>query len=87
MGVGASSKPRGRDDGTSFQELQDCRSPLRSSYSFTRYPYSGNPAELENVSDLDAIALKMAIALLGKGGMALVHLEQYLADVANMVGL
>ena len=57
-----------------------------SSYSFTRYPYSGNPAELENVSDLDAIALKMAIALLGKGGMALVHLEQYLADVANMVG-
>ena len=38
------------------------------------------------MSDLDAIALKMAIALLGKGGMALVHLEQYLADVANMVG-
>ena len=38
------------------------------------------------MSDLDAIALKMAIALLGKGGMALVHLEQYLADVANMIG-
>ena len=28
------------------------------SYSFTKYPYSGDPAELENLSDLDAIAIK-----------------------------
>ena len=56
------------------------------SYSFTKYPFSGDPIELENLSDFDSIAIKLAIARFRKGGMAFVHLEQYLADVSNMVG-
>ena len=32
------------------------------SYCFAKYPYSGDPIELENLSQLDSMALKMAIA-------------------------
>ena len=32
------------------------------SYSFANYPYSGDPMELENLSDLACIAINMAIA-------------------------
>ena len=53
------------------------------SYSFAKFPYSGDPIELENLSDFDSIDLKMAIAYLGKD---FVHLEYYLADIRNMVG-
>ena len=45
------------------------------SYCFTKFPYSGDPNELENLSEFDSIALKLAIARLGKGGMGLVYLE------------
>ena len=30
-------------------------------FSFADYPYSGDPTVLENLSDVDSIALKMAI--------------------------
>ena len=41
---------------------------------------------LENLSDVDSMALKMAVDEFKMGGVPLVYLEQYLVDVSNFVG-
>jgi len=55
-------------------------------FAFADYPYSGDPMVLENLSDVDSMALKMAVDEFKMGGVPLVYLEQYLVDVSNFVG-
>ena len=56
------------------------------SYGFADFPYSGDASELENLSDMDSMAVKMTVDNLDIGGTTFVYLEQYLADVSNFVG-
>ena len=55
-------------------------------YGFADYPYSGDPMEIENLSDLNSMAVKMAVDEYGSGGVAFIYLEQYLVDVGNYIG-
>ena len=42
--------------------------------------------EIENLSDLNSMAVKMAVDEYGSGGVAFIYLEQYLVDVGNYIG-
>ena len=44
-------------------------------FAFADYPYSGDPMVLENLSDVDSMALKMAVDEFKMGGVPLVYLE------------